>query len=106
MILFNLEEDLQRSDLREKVKSNPIYAQNLYAALCNVAWQKGDNEYPWSCSWRYAGGLVSNLIGQGDYLDFYCSGTFSEDGYVGEGTVTEEIQNDLSELGWHPIYGD
>jgi hypothetical protein len=47
---------------------------------------------------------------QGDYIDWYCSGIGAglgngdEDGtkgYVSEGTVTEEIEQDLKQLGWH-----
>lgn len=114
----NLEQDLQRSDyLLEKIRSSDSYAQNLYAALCNMRWQKLEvlpilKEEYWSCSWRAAGGIVSRLRNyNGDYMDYYCSGIqdFSRDeadpkfnggGYVAEGIVTEEIQNDLKGLGW------
>lgn len=93
------------------------YAQNVYAALCNMRWQPQEvwpvlSEEYWSCSWRSAGGLVSDLRGQGeDYMDWYCSGMGSglgngdEDGskkYVSEGTVTDEIRKDFARLGWSP----
>lgn len=93
------------------------YAQNVYAALCNMRWQPAEvwpvlqDEY-WSCSWRSAGGLVSDLRGLGeDYMDWYCSGIGSglgngdADGskkYVSEGTVTDEIREDFARLGWTP----
>jgi hypothetical protein len=100
---FNLERDLQRSDkIIEKVKSID-YAQALYAALCNTTWIPKDvmellkNE-GYSCSWRFAGGLVSRLRGHGDYMDFYCSGI--AEGYIPEGVVINEIRQDLSEIGW------
>ena len=59
----------------------------------------------WTCSWRYAGGIVADLCGEGDYLDWYCTGIRHDDGdltinYVGEGMVTDEVQEDLFKLGW------
>ncbi len=100
---YNLERDLQRSDkILEKVQ-NYKYAQSLYAALCNTSWIPKDvmellkNE-GYSCSWRYAGGIVSRLRNCGDYMDFYCSGI--DDNSVPEGIVQDEILEDLNELGW------
>ena len=92
------------------------YAQNVYAALCNMRWQPKDvmpilkDEY-WSCSWRSSGGIVADLRGNNeDYMDYYCSGIGGgislddnrPEGYVAEGEVTDEIRNDLAALGWHP----
>jgi hypothetical protein len=48
----------------------------------------------------------------GDYLDWYCSGigeglgngdTEGVKGYVPEGIVTDEIKEDLKQLGWTPV---
>ena len=96
----NLETDLIKTDwITYKCKHNQTYAQNLYAALCNNRFFKNDHE--WTCSWRYAGGIVSILIGQGNYMDYYCSGIATGDnGFVSEGEVTSEISNDLLNLGW------
>jgi hypothetical protein len=113
----NLEHDLMNCNwLRDKVRASDRYAQNLYAAMCNQSWQKLDvidilTDTEWSCTWRYAGGIVAELREQGDYMDWYCSGIGSglgngdEDGskgYVGEGMVTDEIEEDLKTLGWIP----
>lgn len=91
----------------EKVRSNNVYAQNLYCAMCNRDFQKLDvlpvlKEQTWSCSWRYAGGIVADMRQEGDYIDWYCSGIRNgyDDGYVSEGDVTEEIREDLKNLGW------
>ena len=95
----------------KKVVDNETYAQNLYAAMCNnvfqpnQVWPRLRDEY-WSCSWRSAGGIVADLRGQGDYIDWYCSGIFgvgdadSFQGYVRESTVTDEIRQDLFAIGW------
>jgi hypothetical protein len=53
------------------------------------------------------------MLGTGDYIDWYCSGIGNEEngyglsskranGYVPEGTVTEEIRKDFQTLGWVP----
>lgn len=98
----------------EKARASDGYAQNIYAALCNMRWQKRDvlpilkDEY-WSCSWRSAGGIVADILGKGDYIDWYCSGIgeglgngdiTGTKGYVPEGTVTQEIEDDFYKLGW------
>ena len=114
----DLENDMKNSPwFLEKIKLD-CYAQNIYAALCNMRWQPQDiwpvlkDEY-WSCSWRSAGGIVANLRGNERYIDWYCSGIGNEElghglagvdgtGFVPEGTVTEEVAKDLLKLGWLP----
>ena len=108
----NLEEDIRACAwMLKKVQDSETYAQNLYAAMCNNVFQRNEvwprlkDEY-WSCSWRSAGGIIAELRGQGDYIDWYCSGIFgvgendSFQGYVGESTVTDEIRQDLFAIGW------
>jgi len=114
----NLEYDLRSTDwILKKAKESDTYAQNLYAAMCNVDWVRNEawpilKDQRWSCSWRYAGGIVADMRAQGDYIDWYCSGigeglgNGDPDGvkkYVGEGVVTTEIATDLKKLGWFPI---
>ena len=110
----NLEYDLRASDfIADKARSEK-YAQNLYAALCNNDFLNKENKQ-WSCSWRYAGGIVANIREEGDYIDWYCSGIrnvhyseednapWDEQGFVGEGVVTDEIRADLLALGWKVV---
>jgi len=112
----NLEYDLRSNKwICDKTKSTKTYAQNLYAALCNQEWQHNDvwprlKDKRWSCSWRYAGGIVAHMREEGDYIDWYCSGIQGEPdadwvdlGHVPEGTVTDEICADLFRLGWIPV---
>jgi hypothetical protein len=109
---YNLEADIRACAwMLKKVQDRETYAQNLYAAMCNNVFQRNEvwprlkDEY-WSCSWRSAGGIVAELRGQGDYMDWYCSGIFgvgeadSFQGYVSESTVTDEIRQDLFAIGW------
>lgn len=102
----NLEYDLRSTDwILKKVRENDTYAQHLYAAMCNTDFTKNDvwpilQEDTWSCSWRYAGGIIADMREEGDYMDWYCSGIGQHNGFVGEGIVTDEIREDLLKLGW------
>lgn len=97
----------------DKVKNSETYAQNLYAAMCNnqfVALEDSlgiISENYWSVSWRTAGRIVSEIIGSGDYLDWYCSGIHNSiDGMVPESVITDEITEDLRKLGWVCLTND
>ena len=125
---FSLEDDLKKSQfIVEKCKNSDIYAQNLYATLCNNDFVKNEpwpilKQETWSCSWRYAGGIIADIRQQGDYMDWYCSGIlmnkeYDDDQfnqltkeqqelyieskqYLTEGVVSEEIKQDLKKIGW------
>lgn len=117
----DLEYDLRTTEwILEKARSRNEYAQHIYAAMCNMRWQRLEvfpilkDEF-WSCSWRSAGGIVADMLQKGDYIDWYCSGMggladYDTDPqewqartkYVPEGTVTEEIREDFQKLGWVP----
>ena len=126
----NLEYDLRSTRwICDKAKAREEYAQNIYAALCNQSWQRNDvwpmlKGESYSCSWRYAGGIVADMRESGDYIDWYCSGIkggvseediaklspeeqqryhWIEKNFVGEGHVTDEIREDFFRLGWIPV---
>ena len=123
----NLEYDLRSSDWIAKKCDNTVYAQNLYAAMCNNDFMRNDvwpvlQGKTWSCSWRSAGGIVANIQQKGDYIDWYCSGIRNNEDmddesynqltkeqqeyyvqqklFVSESVVTDEIREDLLKLGW------
>jgi hypothetical protein len=125
----NMEYDLRSTEwILEKVRGDDVYAQNLYAAMCNNEFVKREmwpilKDQRWSCSWRHAGGIVADMQQTGDYIDWYCSGirndSYQDDpndtteltieqeafrkkiaAYVSESLVTDEIENDLFKLGW------
>lgn len=140
----NLEYDLRSNDwILNKARGSEVYSQNLYAALCNNEFCKIALEntpenidlvlaegYPtWSCSWRHAGGIISDMRGEGDYIDWYCSGITNHDydkspndaseyteeqlqrietvkRFVAESIVTDEIRDDLNKLGWKVLDSD
>ena len=127
----NLEFDLRTTDwIIAKVRESRVYAQNLYAAMCNNTFQKQDvwtilKDQVWSCTWRHAGGIVADMRGEGDYIDWYCSGIKGGDvmeqsewdmltqeqqifrkesaAYVAESTITDELREDLARLAWSVI---
>lgn len=109
----NMEHDLRTTEwMLLKVRDSEVYSQHLYAALCNNDFQRIDvwpvlKGETWSCSWRYAGGIIADMREEGDYIDWYCSGIRGDDDdtteYVGEGAVTEEIREDLRKLGWSVV---
>ena len=125
----NLERDMKDAAwFVAKVRASESYAQNVYAALCNNAFQKLEvlpvlRDDIWSCSWRSAGGIVADIRCEGDYMDWYCSGIrdtglYYEDGlttplseeqmtnmavtskFVAESVITQEVREDLKQLGW------
>lgn len=118
--LFDLEYDLRSTTwILERARTTDSYAQNLYAALCNNSFKKVvvkdtpenlirimmEEAKIWTCSWRYAGGIIADMRQEGDYMDWYCSGITSledeeKSKYVSEGCVTEEIRENLRDLGW------
>ena len=124
---YDLVEDIYRDDeVLNKIRTRDDYAQNLYAAWCNMQWCKKElwptlrqdpDKDLWSASWRGAGGIIAQFRKEGDYMDWYCSGmggvsTYNlEEGeaymskmkYVPEGTITDEIATDLDRLGWFPV---
>ncbi len=124
----NLEYDLRSTDwIIQKVKQSNVYAQHLYASMCNREFTKNElwpllTEKKWSCSWRHAGGIVADMREEGDYIDWYCSGIRGDSDitdeeyysltkdqqeayhemkeFVSESVVTDEIREDLLKLGW------
>jgi hypothetical protein len=121
--------DLLASELIvAKVRESNIYAQNLYAAMCNNEFQRLDvmdilRDQRWSCSWRSAGGIVAEIRDRNeDYMDYYCSGIrggadlsaeefavmdpeqqiwYKESlAFVPESVVTDDVREDLRSIGW------
>ena len=126
----NLEYDLRSTQwICDKAKAREEYAQNLYAAMCNNDFQKTEvwpllKGETYSCSWRYAGGIVADMREQGDYIDWYCSGIRSgatkedlaimtdeeraqydwyQKNFVSESYITDEVREDFFKLGWIPV---
>lgn len=91
---YDFKKDIQMIAL--ELRNDDEFANEFYGALCNMRWRsKVDPSVIYSCSWRFAGGIVADLRKKGErYIDFYCNG--------GEGVVTKRVEKLLGELGWEP----
>jgi hypothetical protein len=90
----NLIRNIQDSDtIKTKMRNSRNYCVRFYATLCNNDLVYGD--YTTGYSWRATGGLIADILGEGDYLNWYCSG--------GEGNIDDEVQNDLNAIGWKVV---
>lgn len=84
--------------IKNKMRASKDYCKRFYAAMCNTDLYKAGSAGEYGFSWRSAGGLVADILGEGDYLDWYCSGN--------EGYVDNEISDDLNAIGWVAISDD
>jgi hypothetical protein len=94
MVRPNLIRNIQDSaEIKTKMRTSKNYCKRFYSTLCNNELAFGT--YETSYSWRATGGLISEILGEGDYMNWYCSG--------GEGNIDEEVRADLLAIGWQVI---
>ena len=68
----SLAQDLLASPMMlAKVRASDVYAQHLYAAMCNQSFIKNEvwprlKGETWGCSWRCAGGIIADMRDEGD----------------------------------------
>lgn len=101
MYIRDLELELyQNLSLCQQIAASTTFARELYAALCNNQFRHitvdshDDHDY-WSCSWRYAGEILSTirrLQDHGGYMDWYCSGN--------EGVISDRVRDAIKAMGW------
>lgn len=104
--VFNLERDVKATWwMVDRIRQDQVYAQNLYAALCNNYFGPYDvwailKNIKWNCGWRYAANMVAEI--RNDELDtWYCSGVqLVNPDYVPESIIVPVIEKDLEKLGW------
>ena len=84
---------VQSLDSLKNLIEDDLIAQDLWGALSNTTWISLEDDFEYSCSFRFAGGLVANLRGKGEtYMEFYCSGN--------AGYVSPIISTVMSREGW------
>ena len=109
-IEYDLAEEMRNDAQIVSLLGDLDTAKMFYAAMSNMRWRKVQedsnlelfsvlqgNSYIWSCSWRQAGGIISDIRrdfhGQNeDYMDFYCSGN--------EGNVKKVVEENFRRLSW------
>jgi hypothetical protein len=77
--------------LGDKIRQHEKTACDMWSALTNVDWHHANGDLA-SYSFRAAGDLIAAIRGEGDYLDWYCSGE--------PAIVTQEIAVALQAEGW------
>ena len=87
------ERDL-KATLGTLMEESELFAKLVWGGLANVIWVNKKQNDKFSCSFRYAGGLISEITGRGNYLTYYCSGDYE--------TVPNTMKERLGELGWKP----
>jgi hypothetical protein len=104
--IFNLERDLKTSTcIVRKVRDQKVYAQNLYAALCNNDFAPKDtwailSNMTWNCSWLQARELISEIRDNNDFISWSGHVMFDRIGFVEESYVTPEVGKDIDRIGW------
>jgi len=86
---------IDSQNIKNKMRASKDYCKRFYAAMCNTDLYKTGISGEYGYSWRAAGGLIADILGEGDYLNWYCSGN--------EGFVDDEVQNDLNAIGWKVV---
>ena len=109
---INLEKDMKASADIIAYCADPVISADFYRALCHMRWKKinyrspdeqiidklkGEEPDVWSCSWRYAGGIIADIRNKHhgkneDYMDFYCVGN--------EGVVSPLVEKSFKKIGW------
>jgi len=117
-ITYNLEVEMAGDAIVITYLKDRDIAVQFYSALCNMRWRKinalpddqriieklkGIDSNIWSCSWRFAGGIIadirnSNYNTNEDYIHFYCSGN--------EGDVSDIVKECFKRMGWEPCPWD
>lgn len=110
----NLEQDMKNSAEVIALVADEEVANDFYRALCNMRWKKapgipddeliieklkGSEVGVWSCSWRYAGGIIADIRNEHhgkseDYMNFYCAGN--------ESLITDTVRKCFGDMGWEP----
>jgi hypothetical protein len=89
----DFETDLKEA-LGDQIIHDDEFANDVYAALCNVDWIHKDGTV-YGCTFREAGRLIGKIRKRGEsYLDFHDAGN--------KGFVAPPIAQVLAKYGWEP----
>lgn len=80
-----------RSRLNEVEGSKPMLGQRIYGSLTNVGWKHTNGDTA-GYSFRATGDLLAAIVGQGEYMDWYCTWY--------DGRVDEEFAAAMLKEGW------
>lgn len=78
--------------LGDWLREDQAHGAELWSALANVDWEHKADGHTAGYSFRAAGDLIAAVVGEGEYMDYYCAGP--------EGVVSGFIEEELGALGW------
>ncbi len=78
----------------DKIRTDDEFAKRIYAALTNMQQKRYHNDPIYTASFRYVGGLISEIQEKGTYLDWYCCAS--------EGIVDDDIAKIFLIKDWVP----
>lgn len=80
-----------------------VLGERIWRALANQTWVHTATGELYSCSFRYAGQLIADLCGFGDYLDWYCCTNYAAGNAPSDpGYIDDDILTGLAAYGWAP----
>lgn len=77
--------------LGDRIRADDEMAAAVWCALSNVTWTHEDGR-EYGVSFRVAGDVITDIRGDGNYLDWYCVGN--------PGVIREDIAQAMREEGW------
>jgi hypothetical protein len=83
------------------LKENKDFGCELWSAQANVRWYHTADPDETDCGhgFRGAGALIAEMLGEGDYIEWYCSGPYE--------TVSDYIAEKMATKGWrYELEGD
>ena len=85
-------ENMVERSIGQLVRAEDETARALWSALANVDWYHPETGSTASYSFRAAGDLIAAIRGEGDYMDWYCSGEYA--------VVNDLIARSFKKEGW------
>lgn len=90
----DLFEKLLNDQFGQRIKTDDEFCKRLWGSLANIDWRHKNGDTA-AYSFRAAGDLIAAIRGEGNYMDWYMSGS--------SGLVDLELEEKLSEFGWEPF---
>ena len=78
--------------LGDRLRADKEICKQMWSALANVSWFHDESGDTAGYSFRAAGDLIAAIRGEGDYMDWYCSGPYS--------VVSDLIEYAMGLKGW------
>lgn len=103
---MNLEKALKKDEEFLALLKDEGFACAAYESFCNTAYINEHRER-FSCSWRYAGGMIASLRDEGeDYIDYYLGDFIEREAFNRVEQHKDKVQEVYNRLGWRLLTSD